>query len=188
MTTGAVFMFGFGIVWLVTVLPRGNSSPAWFRFALLVAGTILGVSIAMMGVRASAMPHSAVRLTAPQVAANQRIGQHFYVIFGAELVAILLAVIALKAIHYPDYILCGIALIVGVHFFPLAALFRAPLYYGTALVGCAIGLIGFFVTDPALRQKVVGISFGLLLWVTAAVVVGMGLFNAFRAASSLQPT
>jgi hypothetical protein len=87
----------------------------------------------------------------------------------------LLAVVVLKAIHYPDYILCGIALIVGVHFFPLAALFRAPVYYGTALAGCAIGLAGFFVADPGVRQKVVGISFGLLLWATAAWI---GMYRA----------
>jgi hypothetical protein len=95
-------------------------------------------------------------------------------------------VVALRAIHYPDYILCGIAFIVGVHFFPLAALFRTPLYYGTALAGTAIGLIGFFMTDAALRQKVVGISFGVLLWATAAWISWIGL-AAPRAAHNLPP-
>jgi hypothetical protein len=47
-----------------------------------------------------------------------------------------------------------IALIVGVHFFPLAPLFRAPVYYVTGFLGCAIGVAGFFAADDIrLRQK-----------------------------------
>ena len=89
--------------------------------------------------------------------------------------ALVLAVIALKAIQYPDFILSGIVLIVAVHFFPLAALFHAPVYYGTALGGSAIGLAGFFMADAARRQKVVGLSFGLLLWATATWITCLGL-------------
>jgi hypothetical protein len=125
-------------------------------------------------------------MTAQQLATNREIGQHFYIIFGVELAAIFLAVVVLKAIHYPDYILCGIALIVGVHFFPLAALFKAPLYYATGLLGCAIGLVGFLVADARLRQKVVGLSFGLLLWATVAWIAWLGLTTP-RVISNLPP-
>ena len=109
-------------------------------------------------------------------------------IFGVELAAIFLAVVVLRLLHYPDYILCGIALIVGVHFFPLAALFKAPVYYGTALLGCAIGLVGFFMSDAGLRHKVVGISFGLLLWATAAWITWTGFAAMPRVLSNLLPT
>jgi hypothetical protein len=73
--------------------------------------------------------------------------------------------------------LCAIALIVGVHFFPLAALFKAPLYYVTGSVGCLIGLAGFLTADNDGRQKVVGLSFGLLLWATSAWTVGSALIS-----------
>jgi hypothetical protein len=131
------------------------------------------------------MPRNASPLTQPKIEVNRRVTQHFYVIFGIEIAAILLAVVALNAVHYPDYILSGIALIVAVHFFPLAALFRAPVYYGTALCGCAIGLIGFFIADAGLRQKIVGLSFGMLLWATAAWIVLLGFSAAPRIVSSL---
>jgi hypothetical protein len=94
------------------------------------------------------------------------------------LAAIFLSVVVLRLLHYQDYILCGIALIVGVHFFPLAALFKAPLYYATGLLGCAIGFVGFFMADAGLRQKVVGISFGLVLWATAIWIALLGLSTA----------
>jgi len=187
MTTGAVFMFAFGLIWLLIGLLRGRPSPARLRVSLLFLGIALGASIATLGLRASRLPHNAAPLTPQQIATNREIGQHFYLIFGLELAAIFLAVVVLRAIHYPDYILCGIALIVGVHFFPLAALFKTPVCYGTGLLGCAVGLVGFFVADDSLRQKVVGLSFGLLLWATAAWITWIGLSAAPRVVSNLPP-
>ena len=175
LTTGATFMFGFGIVWLLIGLLSGRSSPAWLRISLLFGGIVLGASIAIMGVRASGLMASAVPLTPRQVFVNREIGRHFYLIFGFEIAAIFVAVVVLKALNFADYILSGIALIVGVHFFPVAALFHWPAFYGTALAGCAIGLLGFFVDDPGFRQKMVGISFGLLLWATAAFITWIGM-------------
>jgi hypothetical protein len=187
MTTGAAFMFTFGVVWLLLGLFRGRPSPAWLRLSLLIVGIALGASIVTLGLRASGIPPAATPLTAQQLATNREIGRHFYLIFGVELAAIFLSVVVLRLLHYPDYILCGIALIVGVHFFPLAALFKTPLYYGTALLGCAIGLVGFFMADAGLRQKVVGISFGLLLWATATWITWIGLSATPRGLSNLPP-
>jgi hypothetical protein len=188
MTTGAAFVFTFGVVWLLLGLFRGRPSPAWLRLSLLVVGSALGASIAVLGLGASGIPPAAAPLTAQEIVTNREIVRHFYMIFGVELAAIFLSVVVLRLLHYQDYILCGIALIVGVHFFPLAALFKAPLYYGTALLGCAIGLVGFFMADAGLRQKVVGISFGLLLWATAAWITWTGLAAMPRVLSNLLPT
>jgi hypothetical protein len=187
MTTGAAVLFAFGVIWLLIGLLRGRPSPAWLRIALLVVGIALGASIATLGLRASSIPRHAAPMTAQQVATNRQISLHFYVIFGIELAAIFLAVLVLGALHYSDYILCGIALIVAVHFFPVAALFRAQVYYGTALLGCAIGLVGFLMADSNLRQKVVGLSFGLLLWATAAWIAWQGLSAAPRIVGNLPP-
>ncbi len=178
MTTGAAVMFGFGIIWLLVGLLQGRPSPPWLRLSLLFVGTVLGASIVTLGLRTSRLPRSAAPLTAQQVATNRLIGRTFYLVSGIEFAAIFLAVVVLRALHYQDYILCGVAFIVGVHFIPLAPLFKAPVYYGTGILGCAIGLVGFFVADAVLRQKVVGISFGLLLWATAAWTAWQGLAAA----------
>jgi hypothetical protein len=185
-TGGAIFMFCFGIVWLLIGLLQGRPSPAWLRRLLLVVGLALGASIATLGVRESNLRHSPSAKSAQQLATGAEIARHFYIIFGVELAAIFVAVVVLKALRYPDYILCGIAIIVGVHFFPLAALFRAPVYYGTGLFGCAIGLTGFLVADAGLRQKIVALSFGFLLWMTAAWITGLG-FTAPLVVRNLPP-
>lgn len=186
MTTGAVFMFGFGVVWLLLGLFNGRPSPAWMKAALVAAGVGLGAVILTLGMRASHLP-SPASLSPEQVAMNREIGKHFYLIFGLEMAAIFVAVLALNLLHHPDFILCGIALIVGVHFVPLAALFHRPIYYWTGFLGCAIGLLGFFIADSLLRQKVVGLSFGLLLWVTAGWIAILGLRATAQAVQQLPP-
>lgn len=75
--------------------------------------------------------HSSERAVPPttqQVAAERQIGRRFGWITAIESVAILLAVVILNVIHRPDLILPAIALIVGLHFFPLASLFGSPIY------------------------------------------------------------
>ncbi len=187
MTAGAAMMFGFGVVWLLIGSFRGRPLPVWSRLLLLGTGAALAVSIAILGKTASSIAPNSSPLSPEHMAINREIGRRFYIIFGLEVVAIFVSVIVLRVLHYADYILCGIALIVGIHFFPLAPLLSAPVYYGTALVGCAIALIGFFMDDASLRQKVVGISFGLLLWTTAAWITWAGLSATPHVVRNLPP-
>jgi hypothetical protein len=51
-----------------------------------------------------------------------------------------------------------------------------------------IGLVGFFMANVTVRQKVVGTSFGILLWATIAWVTWLGLSAAPRAVSNLPST
>ncbi len=171
MLIGAAVMFGFGIAWLLIGLLRGRSSLLWPRLVLLFVGSVLAAALVNLDLRVTHMPRETASIAPQQAATNREIDRHFYVIFGAELAAIFLAVAVLKLLRYSDYILSGIAFIVGAHFIPLAALFKAPVYYATGILGCLIGLAGFLVPDLALRQKIVGLSFGLVLWATSAWIV-----------------
>ena len=171
MTTGAAFMWGFGALWALMGLFRGRPSSTWLRVCMLCAGIVLAGSVVLLARRAAQTPPSHGASTEQQIAAGRDTVKRFYIVFGLELAAILVAVIVLRAFHFPEYISCAIALIVGIHFFPLAALFASPVYYGTGLLGCAIGVVGIFMADAAMRQKVVGLSFGLLLWATCAWIV-----------------
>src|SRR5581483_3894188 len=106
--------------------------------------------------------------TAQEQASAQVVGHRFGWITGLEVGAIVLVVVVLNMVRRPNYILTTVALIVGLHFFPLASLFNSPLYYVTAVLGCAIAVGGYVISDPKLRASVVGGAFGLLLWVTVA--------------------
>jgi hypothetical protein len=80
-------------------------------------------------------------------------------------------VLSLNLAHRPKAISPAIAIIVGLHFFPLAGLFGASLYYATGTLGCVIGVVGLLISEPSLRNSFVGIAFGLLLWLTTAMVL-----------------
>jgi hypothetical protein len=184
MTTGAAFMWGFGAFWILMGLFRGRASPTRLRVCLLCTGIVLAGSLAFLTRRASQTPPSHVASTEQQIAASRDMVKRFYIVFGLELAAIMVAVILLRALHFPEYILCAIALIVGIHFFPLASLFASPVYYVTGLLGCAIGILGFFMADSGMRQKVVGLSFGLLLWATSAWIIFSELTGGNHLSSS----
>jgi hypothetical protein len=173
-------MWGFGALWLFIGLFRGRPSSRWLRLSLLCAGIVLAGSVVFLARRALQTPPSHVALTEQQIAANRDLVKRFYIVFGLEIAAILLAVVVFRALHFPEYISCAVALIVGIHFLPLAALFESPVYYGTGLLGCAIGLFGFFMADTAMRQRMVGLSFGLLLWATSGWIIFSALTGGNR--------
>jgi len=129
----------------------------------------LAVGLGVVGARVEQLSHHAPPPTTAQ--ADLQVGRRFGWITAIEGAAIFLVVVLLNATGRPDFILPVIALIVGLHFFPLARLFGASIYYVTGLLGCVIGVAGLLIADPALRHSVVGLSFGLLLWLTAAALL-----------------
>jgi len=167
---GATIMFFFGAIWLLLGVLGGRPSPGWLRAGLLVAGFLLGVWIAIVVHRVSHVSEAAPPIL-DHTAVGPQIGRRFGWITGIEGAAIFLAVILLNVVHRPDFIPPAIAFIVGLHFFPLASLFGRSVYCGTGILGCAIGGSAFFISDPSLRTSVVGLSFGLLLWLTTLTVL-----------------
>jgi hypothetical protein len=172
MTFGATIMFFFGAIWLLLGLYGGRPSPVSLRVGVLVAGMALAAGIGIM-IRTTRQYSDAPPPTAEQSRISRQTGKRFGWVTAIEGVAIFLAVVLLNAAHRPQSIAPVIALIVGLHFFPLASLFRRPVYYATGLLGCVIGIIGLLISDPALCVSFVGLSFGSLLWLTVAAIVAV---------------
>ena len=170
--TGGAIMFGFGIFWIAIGLSGGRFSPAWMRVGLVAAGVALATWLVALMIRFRRSHQGTPPPTPEEEALDRQAGQRFGRINGFQWGAIVAAIIVLNVIHRTGFIAPVIAIIVGIHFFPLAPLFRQPFYYATGAAGCLIGIAGFVIADVALRLSAVGISFGLLLWVTVAVVLG----------------
>jgi hypothetical protein len=183
MTTGAAIMFVFGIVWLLVGLSGGRFSPALVRVGLAVVGFGLAIGIAAHAVRAGRVARNASPATTEQAAIGRQIGRRFGRINAMQWGAIVPAIVVLNLVHRTELIAPAIAIIVGLHFFPLARLFQRPSYYATGILGCAIGVAGFLISDPAVRLSAVGLSFGLLLWLTVLDVL-VRLSNSPRPAET----
>jgi hypothetical protein len=172
MLIGCAVMFGFGILWIVVGLSGGRFSPGWVRIGLAAAGGVLAAWISLFTIRYLRGHQRAAPAPPPEQAMlARRIGRRFGRINAVQWGAIIAAIIALNVIHRTGFIAPAIAVIVGIHFLPLAALFRQPSYYATGTLGCIIGVIGFLIADDAARLSVVGLSFGLLLWLTTIAVL-----------------
>lgn len=171
MLIGCAVMFGFGILWIVVGLSGSRFSPGGVRIGLAAAGGVLAAWISLFTIRNLRGHQRAASALPEQAMLARRIGQRFGRINTVQWGSIIAAIIALNVIHRTGFIAPAIAVIVGIHFFPLAALFRQPSYYATGTLGCIIGVIGFLIADDAARLSVVGLLFGLLLWLTTITVL-----------------
>jgi hypothetical protein len=79
-----------------------------------------------------------------------------------------------------SYVLSAITAIVGIHFFPLAKLFRYPLHNltGAVLVVWASATVLLIPTDHL--QGVTALGTGILLWASAAITLTLAIAAAQR--------
>ncbi len=95
-----------------------------------------------------------------------------------ELAAIFGVIAASNASGHPAFIPPAIALVVGLHFFPLARLYDQWQYKGTAVALCAAALLGLVLIAAGLSdggvRAVVGLASAVTLWASAYHVAVKG--------------
>ena len=170
--SGALFLTFFGALWALLTL---SALTAEQRVVLAVAVVIVaGVS----GFIAFRLLHAAKHLPQPAAtdgsAQGTTLGKWYALIVGSEFVAIALASVLLGQAHDDQLIPLVVALIVGIHFLPLAALFHVPVYYLTGmlmivLAGCGLIALFFNLTlgGPYAWSVVIGLGNAVILWSTA---------------------
>ena len=167
---GAIIVTLFGAAWIGVAV---HEMPASLIICALLPALLLvawGVNVvrAANRLRASEPPLNPAEATAESV-----VGKRFAWIFGAEGVAILIAVNVLANIGKSAFLLPTIGVIVGLHFLPLAKLFQYRLYFWLGILQVALCL----GTALALRSRVaalntaVGLEMGLTLWITVLAVL-----------------
>lgn len=149
-----VFMAGFAAFWWIAGL-WGSPLPSWF----MVGGPIISVLLIFVVRRrlrgAPARP--------PEEA--KRVGRIVGWAAGGEGLAIAVVYNLLILNGQRALVLPAIAIIVGLHFLPLAVLLKVRIYYATALLITLVGLAGL-VIDAAHRGLMTGLPVAGLLWLT----------------------
>ncbi|HEX6123686.1 MAG TPA: hypothetical protein VFY89_11025, partial [Ktedonobacterales bacterium] len=119
----------------------------------------------------------------------------FAVVFTVEIVAIALAVWLLIRTGHTALIAPVVAVIVGLHFLPLAALFQAPAYYITGIAMSLLAVVCIVAvvvgahpgeTPARLWSSVVGLGSAAILWATALWILMQGYGIARRASYPLE--
>jgi hypothetical protein len=149
----ATFACGWCILGLVAAqLPR------WW----LVLPPLLSAGLIWLGSRAVAV--------AGPPGMSARIGRTVGLWSGIEGVAIFIAIGVALRTKRPGAIAPVVAIIVGMHFLPLAYAMPFPAYYATGTALISIGCIGFWLRQ-AQTKIFVGLAAAIVLWTTAALVV-----------------
>lgn len=167
---GTVVLSVFALVWAFA----GASGLASSRAALAVEIIAVPVTAAalLLAYRKGAAPSP--RLVDLPANWARSVG----IVNVVELAAIFGVIAASNASGHPAFIPPAIALVVGLHFFPLARLYDQWQYKGTAVALCAAALLGLVLIAAGLSdggvRAVVGLASAVTLWASAYHVAVKG--------------
>ncbi|OZB91291.1 hypothetical protein [Paenibacillus sp. XY044] len=182
--SGVFFMAFFGTLWAYTGIMglQEFAAPLWLASAVAI-GVVLIIGGASL-VRASrGIKEQNEIIDASTARKGKRIAVRFNIVFAAEAAAIAVAIAVCNATGHTALIPIVIALIVGIHFYPLASLFRVKFYHltGTLLCLLALATLLFLPVEASLGahhintyMSVVGLGSALILWGTGTAVWFMG--------------
>lgn len=118
----------------------------------------------------------------------KRIGFLFNMVFIAEGLLIGIAITICNLINHTDLIPGVIAIIVGIHFLPLASLFQIKVYYATGVLLCLLALITWLIVPDTVMVgehqilaplSLLGFGCALILW-TTGLTIWLGIKNSSR--------
>ena len=161
-STGAIIMGVFAAIWwLVGVRASGHASPLTYGIPLVATGLIVIAALRGRNRLAQAPPEEQARR-----------GRLVGIASAVEGLAIFVAVNVLANLGRSDYAAPVIAIIVGLHFVPLAQRLPAHLYYGTGALLSVLGVCGFAIRAPDQRVLIVSVGAACVLWLTCVIVLG----------------
>ena len=109
---------------------------------------------------------------------GKRIGRLIAFWSSVQGVAIFAAFALCPLLGIPDAAVPILAIIVGLHFLPLARGIPAPIYDATGLAMIAVGAVALLL-PASIRYAATGIPCAIILWVTCLVVVARGRRSVF---------
>jgi hypothetical protein len=161
--TGALILEFFATLWWNAGLGAAGHGPALlYPLPLIVASALGGAAWYLARLRRAAPD------TAADPAQEARRARLVGWASAAEGVAIVVATGLLVKTGHLGALAPVVAIIVGVHFVPLARGLPAPAYYVSAAALVGLGLAGLGVGEWAARLTLVSAGAAVILWSTAA--------------------
>lgn len=170
---GALVCGFFGAVWMFEALYFGNIATA--ASLVLISACALAF-IAWPVARIRSFP----RVTRSPADRERwaSLAPTYWSIVAIEWLLSAVAVNWLVHMHRYPLIPQALGVIIGVHFLPLARLFKMPLYYATGIVMVLGVLASLAIPASPLRNLVACGVDGLSLWATAAVIFCQDWFSS----------
>ena len=173
---GAIFFACFGTGWIFLALAAKR---------MINAATASGVVAGMMVLLLVAAYLMRRARQWPRVADDPTRGRAFMWINAIQWTAIFIVAFTFAKLNIDAYTTSAITAIAGLHLFPLARLFRYPLHYLTGAVLVIWAAVSAVSVPVAEMQGTTSLGTGVILWLSAAVTLGLAL-QASRQAVSTQ--
>ena len=163
---GALICGFFGSCWMLGVVHFGEiTNPVELTALALLAAASVIWPIAQL-VRVRRLPYST-----PAGRRWSDVSKSYWILVAIEWGACIVAANWLSRTGRAELITQAVGLIVGLHFLPLAKIFRAPIYHWTA-AAMVLGVVASFATPAGdLRNVVASGVCGLALWATEAEIL-----------------
>lgn len=176
--SGVMFMAFFGTVWAdIGIGGLRTSNAIW----LLILVVLIGATLFYLGIR---MIRRSRNLTYSGQSRNTKnINKWFNIIFVTEFGLIATVAIITNVIERFDLFFPIMAIIVGLHFFPLAHLFQVNVYYLTGALLCLLAIVTLLFVPLEINiaghridawWTFLGLGSMLILWITSLVILTMG--------------
>lgn len=176
---GVFFVSAFGFVWASM---GGSSAFPESSYFILAASAVVSLALVSTALYLWRASRSLPEL--PKDAMPAGTWRRFRIVGIAEGIAIFAAIFILGRVRQPEWIPAAIALIVGIHFFPLASIFRVRIYHATGFLLCAVFALtvslAFASGVEAVWFAVPGLGSALVLWITGAFLAASGLSGIRR--------
>ena len=142
--TGMLMMAFFTFIWIG--IAYGSLIDTNFKFVLIIFPLFVIAFIINAVKLFKISKHYPVLTDEADIAEGKKLGKWFGIIFGAEGLGIFIAVNIVTNLGHADLTIPVIALIVGLHFFPLARVFKRTIDYYLATGATIVAVLGIIFT------------------------------------------
>ncbi|MCC7009595.1 MAG: hypothetical protein IT184_12335 [Acidobacteria bacterium] len=176
LSTGIGVLATAGAFWLILGVLRGlpqaiRDPPVSIGFAVIVAGTLAILLKGIVKLRIKATGFNLAELRRTQTpSARRAMRRAFLLVNAGQFVATGSLVAASVSLGRPDFIWPLIGIVLGLHFLPLASLFRLRAYYVLGIAVACVSAIALLFDEPA-RMLLLGTGVGGSLWMCAVYLL-----------------
>jgi hypothetical protein len=172
--TGLCMMAFFTLLWAGIAFGGLYTTNWWY---LLLVFPVFSVLFVFNAIKLFRIAKYFPKLTSEaDLAEEKRVGKWFGIIFGAEGLGIFVGINIVVNLGHPDLVIPTIALVVGLHFFPLAKVFKRTIDYYLASWATLIAILGFaFTLNKTLPVNLV------MAFVGTGIAVATSLYGFYMA-------
>ena len=137
--TGLILMSFFTLLWAAIAFGGLNGSSYWL---VLLIFPVLSIIFVVTAIKLFGAAKHYPKLTSEaDIAEEKKTGKWFGLIFGAEGLGIFIAINVVNNLGHPELDIPVIALVVGLHFYPLAKVFKRTIDYYLATWSTVIAIL-----------------------------------------------